>query len=595
MTTKESKYTHTYISGLFNESLEYKLDTSATSYGSDDYLHKVFIKINLPAIYSSSSRQFRWIKHLGYNIIKELECNIKFKNADVDRNISLYTYTEWLYIWNELNLSEDEKKLHNELIGNIPELYDPANAFNRNNAYPASHLNEEKYRWIINDNNLNKASSVNVDIDYNYNKPPSIPPKTLYIPLNLYFCNSIKDILPLEIIDNIIFKLELRDVTELYTVLLQPEDFILQNSINVENIDNETFNQNVKLPSSIKFLSNKIPNFNSSAHITDVVSTKDDLSIFDVLINKYEIKPLKTGNTAINHFLLGDLNPVSNKATNESTKDKFYRSLCNISIMCDIVKYKPYDSKNKVKMTGLFNTINTLSILITNTDENGEKTQHTQEINSVINNKIDEMFLIVRHIKRTEKNDLLNFTNLDHYNVIPWEDNNKNNTISYSSNIQLLTNSIWEHKATSSSIKIGVDNLGVFYIKKHILDNNVFKYVDVINYKSEETVDNKQSIYNVNSHKLSSEAILKAFKTTIYTNDGDTKTITSDAETYNFYNKVNLYKKYKNTVQGLYYINNSFNSLKKIELSECSFNRITIDNSDDYQCILFCIESKTIS
>ena len=595
MTTKESKYTHTYISGLFNESLEYKLDTSATSYDSDDYLHKVFIKINLPAIYSSSSRQFRWIKHLGYNIIKELECNIKFKNAGVDRNISLYTYTEWLYIWNELNLSEDEKNLHNELIGNIPELYDPANAFNRNNAYPASHLNEEKYRWIINDNNLNKASAVNIDIDYNYNKPPSIPPKTLYIPLNLYFCNSIKDILPLEIIDTIIFKLELRDVTELYTVLLQPEDFILQNSVNIANIDNETFNQNVKLPSSIKFLSNKVPNFNSSAHITNVVSTKDDLSIFDVLINKYEIKPLKTGNTAINHFLLGDLNPVSNKATNESTKDKFYRSLCNISIMCDIVKYKPYDSKNKIKMSGLFNTINTLSILITNTDNQGVKTQHTQEINSVINNKIDEMFLIVRHIKRTEKNDLLNFTNLDHYNLIPWEDNNKNNTISYSSNIQLLTNSVWEHKATSTSIKIGVDNLGVFYIKKHILDNNVFKYVDIINYKSEETVDNKESIYNVNSHNLSSEAILKAFKTTIYTNEGDTKTITSDAETYNFYNKVNLYKKYKNTVQGLYYINNSFNSLKKIELSECSFNRITIDDSDDYQCILFCIENKTIT
>ena len=53
-------------------------------------------------------------------------------------------------------------------------------------------------------------------------------------------------------------------------------------------------------------------------------------------------------------------------------------------------------------------------------------------------------------------------------------------TISYSSNIQLLTNSVWEHKATSSSIKIGVDNLGVFYIKKHILDNNVFKYVDIL-------------------------------------------------------------------------------------------------------------------
>ena len=133
----ETKYVHEYISQQFNNNYEYLLTTAELNRNdSEDYLHKVFIKIDLPAIYSTSSRQFKWVKNLGYNIIKEVKCSI-------NNQISLYTYTEWLYIWNELNLSEDEKKVHNELIGNIPELYDPANALNRNNAYPASHLKKE--------------------------------------------------------------------------------------------------------------------------------------------------------------------------------------------------------------------------------------------------------------------------------------------------------------------------------------------------------------------------------------------------------------------------------------------------------------------
>lgn len=585
----ETKYVHDYISQQFNNNYEYLLTPSELNRnGSEDYLHKVFIKIELPAIYSSSSRQFKWVKDLGYNIIKEVKCNI-------NNTTSLYTYTEWLYIWNELNLSEDEKKIHNELIGNTPELYDPGNALNRNNAYPASHLNKETYRWIIDDNNLNKAYIVNIDEDYNYDKPPSIPSKTLYIPLNFSFSNDINDILSLKKINTVKFEISLRNVEDLYTVLLQPEDFILENSGTNINIDNANFDQNVKLPNKIKFISNKIPYFDSTAHKTIISSTKNDLSMFDILINKYEIKPLTTGNTALHNFLLKpNSSPPENFQVNKNSRDKFYIDICNISIICNFVKYKSY-TKSTVQLKGLFNTINISPIFTKIPIGVNSIDQSNETISKHITGKIDEIFLIVRHNLRSEKNDLLNFTNLDHYNKIPWEDNNKNNTISYSSSIQLLTNSIWEHQATSSSIKIGVDNLGVFYIKKHILDNDVFKYVDIINYKSEKTIDNKVSIYNVNSNKYSNEAILEKFKTTIYTDSGSSGIpITTSSESYNFYNKVSLYKKYKNTIPGLYYINKSFNNLSKIEISECSFNKIKINESSDYHCILFCIETKEI-
>ena len=56
-----------------------------------------------------------------------------------------------------------------------------------------------------------------------------------------------------------------------------------------------------------------------------------------------------------------------------------------------------------------------------------------------------------------------------------------------------------------------------------------------------------------------------------------------------------MYKKYKKTIPGLYYINNSFDSIKKINFSECSFNKIKIDNSEQYECIIFCVDEKSIS
>ena len=71
--------------------------------------------------------------------------------------------------------------------------------------------------------------------------------------------------------------------------------------------------------------------------------------------------------------------------------------------------------------------------------------------------------------------------------------------------------------------------------------------------------------------------------------------VTSDSENYNFYNKVSMYKKYKKTIPGLYYINNSFNSIKKINFNECNFNKLNINNSSEYECIIFCIEDTTVS
>lgn len=584
--------THKFI--IEGDKFTYVLNNNTAS--SNKFLHKIFVKLTLPSIYSTKSRQFKWVKHLGYNIIKEVRCNINFKNT-LTRTRDLYTYTEWLYIWNEINLSDEEKNIHYQLIGHIPELYDPANSNNRSNTYPSSHLNRETYKWIISDTNTKQANFVNITNDYNYNKPPSIPSKTLYIPLNFYFCNDIKNMLPLSIIDNIKITVSFRPVEELYTVLLQPEDFILDS--NNQNISNSNFGVDVKLPNTINFVNNKIPNFTSNAHLESNTNI-NNLSMFDVLINKYEIKPLSTGNTAINNFLIDpSSDPKNNSITNISISVNsiitFYENICKTNITYNIVKYKAFE-KNILKFNGLLSPVDLVNVLNTNTNEDGSVKQFKFILSKTTTNRVKEIFFVLRHAEREKKNDLLNFTNLDYNNKLEWDTSSKkNNTVSYSSSIELLSNSIWEHEANNTSIKLGIDNLGVFYIKKHIVENNIFKYIDILNYKAEEENLNRNSIYNSNSNKILNEKILDKFQLIVEDNNSLKYEITSNSEPYDFYNKLCIYKKYKKTIDGLYYINNIYpNGIKNIELSLCDFNKITINSSDEYKSLIFCIEEVNI-
>ena len=54
-----------------------KYDIISDNYDTS-YLNNILLKINLPAIYSSSQRQFKWVKYLGYNIIDKIQCKISF-------------------------------------------------------------------------------------------------------------------------------------------------------------------------------------------------------------------------------------------------------------------------------------------------------------------------------------------------------------------------------------------------------------------------------------------------------------------------------------------------------------------------------------
>jgi hypothetical protein len=168
----------------FNSEILYKrkLDRNA------DLVTKVYFAFTLPEIKSPPGREFQWIKNIGTNIISSVAVFIQGRKIDEH-------YGEWLHIWHELNLTADYRQGYNEMIGNIPEIYDPANAPGNNGIYP--------------------SSVPGVDF------LPSIKEYRLYVPLIFWFNRHPGLALPLIALQyhEVELQFTLRPIKDLYTII----------------------------------------------------------------------------------------------------------------------------------------------------------------------------------------------------------------------------------------------------------------------------------------------------------------------------------------------------------------------------------------
>jgi hypothetical protein len=97
-----------------------------------DAIRDIYLTLELPDIYSNSQYQFQWIKRIGEYIVKEVTIKLD-TNDNIDKH-----YPEWLHAYSELNYNEGKKNGYYKMIGNIPEMYDPANAPGNNGTYPTT-------------------------------------------------------------------------------------------------------------------------------------------------------------------------------------------------------------------------------------------------------------------------------------------------------------------------------------------------------------------------------------------------------------------------------------------------------------------------
>lgn len=181
-----------------------------------DLLMDTFLVVTLPEIwspiYKKSNTEFRpyefqWIKNIGTQLIEEVQYSIG------GRLIQKYSGS---YIQNivERDYDANKKEIFNFMIGNTPELTDPANYANRNNNYP----------------NAYKKSDTDIS-----GIVPSIPETQLFIPINSWYSNLSTMALPLICLQYAELEIEftLKPIQSLYTI----------KDVLYEFDDNETYDE----------------------------------------------------------------------------------------------------------------------------------------------------------------------------------------------------------------------------------------------------------------------------------------------------------------------------------------------------------------
>ena len=188
-----------------------------------DMVHDCYLCVNIPDIYSpivksqilgtdnAYAYQFQWVKNLGYNMIQEVSLLIN--------GTSIVTMTgEWMKLMTYMKYDATKRGILDQMVGNIPELYDPANANGRTSQYP---------------NSVQPADSTVIP-------SPSIPGRQLTIPLPFWFCEEIGQSLPLVALTEaeVEIVITFRNIYQLFTVV-DPRD------LNNLPINGGTFGQRI--------------------------------------------------------------------------------------------------------------------------------------------------------------------------------------------------------------------------------------------------------------------------------------------------------------------------------------------------------------
>ena len=150
-----------------------------------DAIHDMYLTFELPDIYSNDTYQFQWIKRIGEYMVKEVSLQLD-TNQNLDKQ-----YSEWFHAYSELNYNDGKKNGYYKMIGNVPELYNPATSPGNNGVYPSTAY------------------------------APSIINRKIYLPLIFWF-NKISSLsFPLIATQKSELKLRflLRKVSDLYTII----------------------------------------------------------------------------------------------------------------------------------------------------------------------------------------------------------------------------------------------------------------------------------------------------------------------------------------------------------------------------------------
>jgi hypothetical protein len=180
-------------------------------------LHDSYFSITLPDIWSplkylngsapptgydprtnSIGYEFEWIENIGYNMIDFV--SLRMNGQEIQRLDG-----EWLKLYSYMTHDRNKRLIVDQMTGNVKELNDPANAYDRINQYPHAVA----------------PTAVPSALPQTTIPEPSIRSRQLLIPLHFWFCENPGLALPLVSLQNseVYIDVTLRNLNDLYTVV----------------------------------------------------------------------------------------------------------------------------------------------------------------------------------------------------------------------------------------------------------------------------------------------------------------------------------------------------------------------------------------
>lgn len=248
-----------------------------------DLFSNMFLEFNIPAIYATKNKEFKWIKRLGTTLINYVRIYI---GPTLIEEIP----GEYLDIFNELTTPIDQRVNYDELIGNIDSNYNPFNP--TNTGYPY----------------INNTQLTGDFLNRNYNTPPTIKAQRLRIPLPFWFHEHIGLSVPLIALQyhDVYFEVSCRPIQQLYLVRKLEETVILQKSVgplSTEDVIEPTtpYNRYVWLPpqdtsddlQNFTRLNDNTWNFNPTLEINYIFLDNDERKYFASATHQYLIENVR--------------------------------------------------------------------------------------------------------------------------------------------------------------------------------------------------------------------------------------------------------------------------------------------------------------
>ena len=150
------------IEVTFNGQADFNKRVTAVINRNADLMYKTYVQVVLPEVdLTKESGQFRWLHYIGHRLLKQVE--VEVGGQRIDRQ-----YGDWMQIWTQLATEAGSVRALDAIIGNTPDLVLVKNP-------QGQALDEACSATETTKSCVGRAGT---------------PAKTLYIPLQFWFCRN---------------------------------------------------------------------------------------------------------------------------------------------------------------------------------------------------------------------------------------------------------------------------------------------------------------------------------------------------------------------------------------------------------------------